>query len=77
MFIILLDFESRIRKQGFFISIRNYDNKIINVTKYFIINLYLLEIINKKIVTVKIQMKIHFTNNFKINMLLDISVFIL
>ena len=40
-------------------------------------NLYLLEMINKKIVIVKVQMKIHLTNNFKINMLLNIDVFIL
>ena len=33
--------------------------------------------INKKVVIVKIQMKIHFTNNLKINILLDINVFIL
>ena len=32
--------------------------------------------INKKIIIVKMQMKIHFTNDFKINMLLDIDVFI-
>ena len=77
MLIILLDFKNQIRKQGFFISIRNYDNKIINVTKYIIINLYLLEVINKKTIIVKMQIKIHFTNNFKVNMLLDNNVFTL
>ena len=77
MFIILLNFESRICKQKSFISIRNYDNKIINVTKYIIINLYLFEMINKKIIIVKMQIKIYFTNNFKTNMLLDINVFTL
>ena len=45
--------------------------------KYIIINLYLFEVINKKVVIVKMQMKIHFINNLKINMLLDIDVFIL
>ena len=44
--------------------------------KYIIINLYLLEIINKKVIIIKMQMKIHFTNNLKINMLLNINVFI-
>ena len=77
MFVISLDFESRIRKQGFFISIRNYDNKIINATKYIIINLYLFDVINKEVVIVKMQMKIHFMNNFKINMLFNIDVFTL
>ena len=77
MLITLLDFENRIRKQGSPISIRNYDNKIINVTKYIIMNLYLFEVINKKTIIVKMQIKIHFTNDLKINMLLDINVFIL
>ena len=45
--------------------------------KYIIINLYLLDVINKKVVIVKMQMKIHFMNNLKINMLLDINVFTL
>ena len=77
MFIILLNFENRVHKQEFLISIRNYDNKIINVTKYIIINLYLLKMINKKAVIVKVQIKIYFTNNLKINMLLNIDVFTL
>ena len=33
--------------------------------------------VNKKIVIIKVQIKIHFTNNLKINMLFDINVFIL
>ena len=32
--------------------------------------------INKKIIIIKVQMKMHFTNNLKINMLFDINVFI-
>ena len=54
MFIILLNFENRIRKQESLISIRDYNNKIINATKYIIINLYLLEVINKKIIIIKV-----------------------
>ena len=73
----MLDFENRVRKQGSFISIRDYNNKIINATKYIIMNLYLFEMINKKVVIVKVQIKVHLTNDLKINMLLDIDVFIL
>ena len=77
IFITLSDFESRIRKQESLISIRDYNNKIINATKYIIINLYLSKVINKKAAIAKVQIKIHFTNNFKVNMLFDIDVFTL
>ena len=33
--------------------------------------------INKKTIIIKMQIKIHFTNNFKINILLDINIFTL
>ena len=32
--------------------------------------------INKKVVIIKMQMKVHFTNDLKINMLFDINILI-
>lgn len=65
------------RKQFFFILIRNYNNKIINVIKYIVIKLYFSEIIDNKIIfiLIKMQMKIYLIKNLKINMLFDIDIF--
>lgn len=79
----LFNFENRIRKQAFSISIREYDNKIINAMKYIVINLYFLKMLeeikafNKKIALTKVQMKVYLINNFKINMLINTDILIL
>ena len=57
---------------------RDYENKIINVTKFIIINLYFLKIFeNNSSIFIKILIKMHFIKNLKVNILIDINVFIL
>lgn len=51
-------------------------NKIIYVTKYIIMNLYFLRVLDNKVILMKIQMKIHIINDFKINILIETNVFI-
>ena len=57
---------------------RDYENKIINVIKFIIINLYFSNIFefNNSLTFVKIFMKIHFIKNLKVNMLFETNVFI-
>ena len=58
---------------------RDYENKIINVTKFIVINLYFSDIFESdgNSIFVKIFIKIHFTKNLKINILIETNVFIL
>ena len=57
---------------------RNYNNKIINVTKFIVINLYFLKILeNNNLIFIKILIKMHFIENLKINMLININIFML
>ena len=56
---------------------RDYKNKIINVTKFVIVNLYFSNILSDDNSTlVKIFMKIHLIKNLKINMLIETDMFI-
>ena len=56
---------------------RDYENKIINVTKFIVINLYFLNIFkfNNNLALTKIFMKIYFIKNLKINMLFEMNMF--
>ena len=55
----------------------DYKNKIINVIEFIIVNLYFSNVfLNNNSTLIKIFIKIHFTKNLKINMLIEINVFI-
>ena len=56
---------------------RNYKNKIINVMKFIIINLYFsnIFIFNNNLTFIKIFIKIYFTKNLKINILFETNIF--
>ena len=56
---------------------RDYENKIINVTEFVIVDLYFSNIFSDNNSTfIKIFMKINFMKNLKINILIEINVFI-
>ena len=57
---------------------RDYENKIINVTKFIIINLYFSDIFkfDNNLTFIKIFIKIHFTKNLKVNILFETNIFI-
>ena len=56
---------------------RDYKNKIINVIEFIIVNLYFSNVfLNNNSIFIKIFMKIYLTKNLKINILIEINVFI-
>ena len=76
LFIIrILDFETRVQKQALLILMRDYKNKIINVTKFIVMNLYFSGILEDNLIFVKILMKIYSIENLKVNMLIETNVF--
>ena len=57
---------------------RDYENKIINIMKFIVINLYFSKIFkNNNSIFIKILIKMHFIENLKINILIKTNVFIL
>ena len=66
------------QKQALSILIYNYENKIINVTKFIVMNLYFSKNFeNNNSIFVEILMKMHFIKNLKINILIDTNSFTL
>ena len=74
----MFDFKKRIQKQALSILMRDYENKIINVTKFIIIDLYFSDIFefDDNSIFIKIFIKVHFMENLKINILFETNIFI-
>ena len=70
------NFDKKIQTQ-ISISIRDYKNKIINVTKFIIINLYFSNTLNDNLVFAKIFIKMHLIKNLKINIFIETNILIL
>ena len=54
---------------------RNYDNKIINIIEFIIINLYFSNIFEGIQIFIKIFIKIYLIENLKINIFIEINIF--
>ena len=67
-------FELEIKKMIFFISIRGVKNKVVNTNKYIMVTAYVNDVINNITKTACFTMKIHFINDFKINILLETNI---
>ena len=56
---------------------RNYKNKITNITKFIVINTYFLDTIDNISALVKILIEVYLIENLKVNMLIETNVFTL
>ena len=64
----------KIKKITFFISIRDVNNKIVNIDKYTIITIYIKEIVNDIKRSACLTIKVHVINNLKTNILFKTNI---
>ena len=67
-------FDVSIQKMTSFVSIRDVKKKIVKINEFVIVKLYFDDTLIDQIVTRIIEIKIHFINDFAINLLLDNDV---
>ena len=63
-----------IKKLVSFISIREVNNKVINLDKYMIIIIYVIELINNVIKKTYLVIKVYIIKDLKINIFIDINI---
>ncbi len=64
----------KIKKISLLILIYNINNRIIKIYKYIIIKIFIIKIINRKLIIVAIIIKIYLINNLKANLLINNNI---
>ena len=64
----------KIKKIAFFISIRDVNNKIINIDEYIMITIYIKEIVNDMKRSTCLTIKIYIINDLKTNILIKTNI---
>ncbi len=64
----------KIKKISLLILIYNINNRIIKIYKYIIIKIFIIKIINRKLIIVAIIIKIYLVNNLKANLLINNNI---
>ena len=70
------NFKNQIQKQASSISMRDYENKVTNTTKFVIVNLYFLDTLKDAPTLAKVLMKVYLIENLKVNILIKTNILI-